>query len=295
VKIALCNEVIREMPFAAQCAYAAALGYDGLEVAPFTLDEHPQLLAPDRRRELRAAAAAAGVTIIGLHWLLATPAGLSITSADSAIRERTLEVMRRLVGLCADLGGGVMVHGSPAQRRLDAATDPAEAWKRARDLFAGVAREAEQAGVTYCIEPLAPRETAFINTVAEAAKLVEEIGRPAIRTMIDTSAAGLAEQMPVAELIDRWLPTGLIAHVQVNDTNRRGPGQGDNRFAPVFAALARHGYDRVVSVEPFDYQPDGAGAAARAIGYIRGIRETLEWEDGAALPERRQRVVPDRR
>ncbi|MBI4611323.1 MAG: hypothetical protein HY726_20220 [Candidatus Rokubacteria bacterium] len=62
-----------------------------------------------------------------------------------------------------------------------------------------------------------------------------------------------------------------------NDTNRRGPGQGDNRFAPVFAARVRHGYAGVVSVEPFDYDPDGPATAARAIGYIRGILETLAW------------------
>jgi sugar phosphate isomerase/epimerase len=68
----------------------------------------------------------------------------------------------------------------------------------------------------------------------------------------------------------------VIAHVQVNDRNRRGPGQGEQRFAPLFAALKRHGYAGDVAVEPFDYVPDGPGAAARAIGYIHGILEALE-------------------
>jgi hypothetical protein len=31
-----------------------------------------------------------------------------------------------------------------------------------------------------------------------------------------------------------------------------------------------------VAVEPFDYVPDGPAAAARAIGYIKGILEALE-------------------
>ena len=94
--------------------------------------------------------------------------------------------------------------------------------------------------------------------------------------MLDCSAAGLSESVSVPELIDRWLPTGLIGHVQVNDPNRRAPGQGDMRFAPIFAALQRHGYAGSVAVEPFDYVPDGPGAAARAIGYIRGILEAIE-------------------
>ena len=82
--------------------------------------------------------------------------------------------------------------------------------------------------------------------------------------------------MTVAELIDRWLPTGLVAHIQINDRNRRGPGEGEDRFAPVFAALARQGYRGDVAIEPFRYEPDGRTTAARAIGYVRGILEALD-------------------
>ena len=45
MRIALCNEVIAPMPFPRQCEYAAKLGYDGLEIAPYTLSEDPQRLA----------------------------------------------------------------------------------------------------------------------------------------------------------------------------------------------------------------------------------------------------------
>jgi sugar phosphate isomerase/epimerase len=275
MRIALCNEVLRELEFVVQCARAAALGYDGIELAPFTVSENPHLLGAEDRARLRRAAADAGIAITGLHYLLVTPPGLSILSGDAAVRRRTVEVMRRLVGLCADLGGRVLVHGSPGQRQIPPGEDPAVAWARARDALAAIAAEAEAAGVTYCIEPLSRRQTNFINTVAEAVRLVEAIGSPAVRTMVDTSSAGAAEDLPVADLIDRWLPTGMVRHIHVNDTNRRGPGQGENLFAPVFAGLVRHGYAGVVGVEPFDYQPDGLASAARAIGYIRGILETL--------------------
>ena len=274
IPLALCNEVLRGLPFAEQCAYAAALGYDALEVAPFTLGDEPHRLGASARAALRRAAADAGLTIVGLHWLLVTPPGLSLTAPDAAVRARTVEVLRGLIGLCADLGGHVMVHGSPAQRTIAAGDDPAAARARARDAFGAVAADAEAAGLTYCIEPLGRRETNFINTVAEAAALVTEIGSPAFRTMIDTSAAAATESESVAALVDRWLPSGMIAHVQVNDRNGRGPGQGDDTFAPLFAALTRHRYAGTVSVEPFQYHPDGRGAAARAIGYLRGILES---------------------
>ena len=275
MKIALCNEVLGDMEFAAQCELAAALGYEGLEVAPFTLNENPHLLGANDRTRVRRSATEAGIEITGLHWLLVTPRGLSINSKDHSIRERTIEVLRRLIELCADLGGKVLVHGSPAQRQVAADDDPAEAWLRACDTFTAIADDAMKAGITYCIEPLARRETNFVNTVAEAVKMVKAIDRPAFRTMIDTCSAGVTEIVPLDELIDRWLPTGNIAHIQVNDTNRRGPGQGRNQFAPIFAALRRNGYDRVVAVEPFDYFPDSRTAAARSIGYIRGVLEAL--------------------
>jgi D-psicose/D-tagatose/L-ribulose 3-epimerase len=182
-------------------------------------------------------------------------------------------VMRRLVGLCADLNGDYLVHGSPAQRQTGGDPDAAA---RAEAAWAAAAGEAQRAGVVYCIEPLAPRETDFVNTVAEAVAIVRRIGNPALRTMIDTSAAALAETEPVATVIEHWMPSGLVAHVQLNDSNRRGPGQGDDAFAPVLAALKRTGYTGWLAMEPFDYVPDGPTCAARAIGYVAGIIETIE-------------------
>ncbi len=275
MKIALCNEVLGALPLAAQCELAARLGYDGLEIAPFTLADHPERIDAAEAARIRRVVESAGLVVTGLHWLLVKPPGLSLTDPDAAVRARTREIVARLVRLCAELGGSVLVHGSPKQRAIPVGETHATARARLRDFLADIADVAEAHGVTYCIEPLARRETALVNTVAEAAELVREIGRPALRTMIDCSAAGATETQPLAELLDTWLPTGLIAHVQVNDPNRRAPGQGELRFAPIFAALKRNGYDATVAVEPFDYVPDGAGAAAFAAGYLRGIRESL--------------------
>jgi sugar phosphate isomerase/epimerase len=276
MRLALCNEVLRELDFSAQCEMAAKLGYAGLEVAPFTLGDHPHLLPAGRRADLRRAAADAGIVITGLHWLLVTPEGLSINTADAAVRRKTVDVIERVVGLCADLGGGVLVHGSPKQRSIPEGEDAAPWRARAVETLTAAARAAEGAGVVYCIEPLSRHETNFVNTVAEAAQLVDEIASPAFRTMIDTSAAGLTEGVPVADLIRKWLPTGKIAHVQLNDTNRRGPGQGADAFAPILSALKRMKYAGVAAMEPFIYEPDGPTTAAVSIGYVRGILEALK-------------------
>lgn len=276
MRIALCNEVIAPMPFPAQCEYVAKLGYDGLEVAPYTLSEEPHRIGAAQIAAARSAAEDAGVAITGLHWLLVRPSGLSISARDDATRRRTVDVMLALIDLCAALGGRYLVHGSPQQRRVEAGDTREAALARAQDCFAAVAERAQKAGVLYCVEPLGADQTPLVNTLEEAAGLVAAIGNPAVRSMLDCSSAGRMEAAPLAALVDTWLPKGLIAHVQVNDRNRRGPGQGEQTFAPLFAALLRHGYGGDVAVEPFDYVPDGPGAAARAIGYLKGILEALQ-------------------
>ena len=271
-KLSLCNEVIRELPFPGQCRVAAELGYDGLEVAPFTLSDDPRRLSAADVERLRRTAAASGIEITGLHWLLLSPAGLSITDPDPEVRRTTADVIAALVGLCRDLGGSVLVHGSPQQRQLP--DDPAErqaARAVALEHWAESGRLAAAAGVTYCIEPLA--ESPLIRTLAEAEALLREIGSPGLATMIDASSAGNAETEPVAAVLDRGLSAGTVAHVQINAVNRKAPGQGPEHLSDFFRTLVKHDYRHVVAVEPFVYQPDGIGSAAFAAGYVRGLWE----------------------
>jgi D-psicose/D-tagatose/L-ribulose 3-epimerase len=283
MKIALCNEVLQPLPFDAQCKAAAEMGYDGLEVAPFTLAPDPMDISDRQAEEFSRIAAGHGLKIFGLHWLLVAPAGLSMVSPDDALRERTVKVMRRMVDLCAIMGGGYLVHGSPKQRSVLPGQTHEVTLQRAKDCLAQAAQRAQECGVTYCIEPLSPRETDVLNTVAQAAALVDEIGSPAFKTMIDCSAAGQAEAQTVAQLMAQWMPTGRIAHVQVNDPNRRGPGQGDMQFLPILRTLAlmksQGHYEGIIAVEPFDYLPDGMGCAARSIGYLEGILQALSSHD----------------
>jgi len=276
MRLSLCNEVLQPWDLARQCAFARTVGYDGLEIAPFTLSDAPHTLSDTEVAAARRTVEDHGLAVTGLHWLLVAPQGLSITSPEDAVRSRTRDVILGLLDLAAGLGARVMVHGSPAQRRPVDDQSYDDAWMRARDLFASLAPEAGSRGLTYCLEPLAPPDNVFIETVAEAARMVEEIGHPAFRTMIDTSAASVREAEAVAALVRRWVPTGLIGHVQLNDANRRGPGEGRDRFAAVLSALRDTGYAGDIAIEPFIYEPDGPACAARAAGYVRGLLEALD-------------------
>lgn len=275
MRLSLCNEVLQPWDIARQCAFARAVGYDGLEIAPFTLSDEPHRLSAGEVSVVRRTVEDHGLVVTGLHWLLMAPGGLSITSPDDAIRNRTRDVMLGLLDLAAGLGARVLVHGSPAQRRPADGQTHDDAWARARELFAAIAPEVAARGLTYCLEPLARPDNVFVTTIAEAARMVQEIGHPAFRTMIDASAAGVEEPEPVADAIRRWVPTGLIGHVQLNDRNRRGPGEGTDLFATVIRALRETGYAGDIAIEPFIYQPDGPACAARAAGYVRGLMEAV--------------------
>ena len=103
----------------------------------------------------------------------------------------------------------------------------------------------------------------------------DSIGNPALRTMLDLSAAAQAETEPVHEVLARHLAAGHIAHVQLNDRNRRGPGQGDTPVAPILRVLRQQAYRGWLALEPFDYHPEPLACAAASAAYVRGVLEAL--------------------
>src|SRR5438067_9669920 len=135
MRYAICNETFEGWDHARVCRFVAGLGYTGLEVAPFTLAPRVTDVGPERRRELRRQAEDSGLTILGLHWLLAKTEGLHLTSPDEATRRRTAEYLVELARCARDLGGELMVHGSPAQRRIPAGATMAQTFAYAADTF----------------------------------------------------------------------------------------------------------------------------------------------------------------
>ncbi|MGI1661537.1 sugar phosphate isomerase/epimerase family protein [Palleronia sp. KMU-117] len=270
-----CNELLAGdgLDFEGQCRVAAALGYGGLELAPATLGPDPLGVSDAALARMARIAADHGLIIAGLHWLLTPFPDLSIT--DPARAAATQAAMLRLCDICAALGGSVMVHGSPRQR----VPPPDEATEALLDrvgrLFRPVAEHAGALGLTYCIEALSPDQTPFLTTLAEAAQLVARVDHPAFVTMIDTSSAGLAEAEAVPDLIRRWLPTGLIGHVHLNDTNRGAPGMGQDDFHAILAALADAGWQGPLSIEPFVIAVNGTATLAIGAATVRAHLSTL--------------------
>ncbi len=274
MKIGICNELFEGWPLPQVFEYAARLGYGGVEIAPFTLSDSVRDISSGKRREIRRAAEDLGIEVIGLHWLLVKPEGLYINHPEPEIRRRTREYLQELIHFCADLGGKILSHGSPKQRTIQEGWDFEEGWKRARETFEGCLPAAAERGVTYCIEPLTRSNTNFINTVAEALRLVKEVNHPNFQLLVDCRSAE-ANEGSAAKALREALASGHLRHVHLNDVKGGGPGFGKVAFTPILKELIKGNYSGWASVEVFGIDEDPRTIASRSMGYLKGILEVL--------------------
>jgi sugar phosphate isomerase/epimerase len=265
-RLAICNETFGEWPLEKALALAAECGYQGVEIAPFTIAENVNDITPKRRREIRGLAEENGLEVVGLHWLLAKTKGLHLTSPDDAVRRKTREYLAALTRFCADLGGRVLVFGSPKQRDLLPGVTRQQALGHAAEVFRSLAQVLERSGVVLALEPLAPKTTTFLTTSAEAVELMKLVDSPTCRLHLDCLAMS-TEPTPIPELIER--NRASVVHFHANDPNQQGPGFGKLDFVPIFQALRRIDYSGWVSVEVFDYTPGPERLARQSIAYMK--------------------------
>jgi len=266
MKYAICNETFLDWPLDRGFAFAAECGYQGVEIAPFTLAARAGDVSQAQRQEIRREAQAAGLEVVGLHWLLAKTEGFHLTSPDAEVRQRTADYLVELAVLCGDLGGKVMVLGSPAQRNLGEGVTKAQGTSYAAEVLCKVLPALESNHMVLALEPLTPQETNFLLTAAEAVELIDRIGSPLIRLHLDCKAMS-SEATPIVELIRG--NRDLLVHFHANDPNRQGPGFGSLDFVPIFKALKEVGYAGWVSVEVFDFSPGVERLARESIEYMR--------------------------
>ena len=268
MKFSICNELFEGWAIEDVFRTAAELGYDGVEIAPFTLGDTVDDVSAARRKEIVRAAESSGVEIVGLHWLLVKPEGLYINHPDPDVRRRTRDYLDSLIRLCGDLGGRVLIFGSPKQRNVHPDLTCDQAWGYARDTFAHCGDTAEDAGVYLCIEALARPETDFVNTITDALRMVREVHKPHFRTMIDIKAIS-DDGRPLDQIIEE--ANGEVMHAHVNDANGRGPGMGETDYGPIPAALHKIGYNGYLSVEVFDYKPDPVTIARESLAFLKQV------------------------
>jgi sugar phosphate isomerase/epimerase len=272
-RFSVCNEIFKAVPFRDACRQIKALGYEGIEIAPFTLAESPDTVSSADRKSYRQVMSDEGLAFVGLHWLMVSPPGLHVTTSDLAVRAKSWNHIRHLIDLCADLGeNGLLVFGSPKQRSTVPGMTPRETEKVFADELAKVTPQAEQRGVRILVEALPSNQSDVINTLRVAMSIVDQIGSPAVQTMFDTHNA-VDETEPHTELVKRYFKH--LAHVHVNEIDGREPGTGDYDFAALLQTLIDLRFSGWVSLEAFDFSRPPEVIAGGSLQYLRKQIESI--------------------
>ncbi|NLO03571.1 MAG: sugar phosphate isomerase/epimerase [Bacteroidales bacterium] len=275
-KYALCNEIVQEFSWPEQCEIIGSAGYDGVEVASFTLvKEGVQEITGDTRKQMVKDMKNAGIVCAGLHWLFTPPPhGLHFTTSNKELRQKSINYLDQLIDFCGDLGGEVMVFGSPGQRGTTGGVTVREATDYFADGLAQVADHAKDRKVTILIESLPLSSTDVVNTLEEAVEIVNKIGHPSISSMFDFHNT-LDETEPWTDLIKKYYDNIKHIHVQNMDGTliRTDAIPGD--FIPVFQTLRDLNYKKWVSLEVFDFSPGGKFIAEESMKTFLEIEKRL--------------------
>lgn len=268
MKYAICNELYGDWPFEEAFAHAHNCGYQGIEIAPFTINPDVAQIGAAERIRIRNLAEQNQLKIVGLHWLLAQTNGYHLTHPDAQIRNKTAKYLVELARFCSDLGGEIMVFGSPRQRNLHENVTYQQGVDYAIDVLKRTTEALEQLDVTLALEPLGPEEGDFMLTARSGIEIAQAVNSPMVKLHLDVKAMS-TESKPIPDIIRDsrdWL-----VHFHANDPNRQGPGMGDTDFEPIYEALKAISYDGWISVEVFDYQPGIEALSGQSLRYLKMV------------------------
>jgi len=268
MKIAICNELFEGWTLEDVFKYISELGYEGIEISPFTISDDVRKVRNKERREIRELASSYRLEVVGTHWPLVTPKGLHIIHPDENIRRLTRQYLCELVRFTSGIGGRILVFGSPNQRNVLNGVSYEEAWNYAKEIFSDCSRFAEDYGAIIALEPLAKHLTNFINTAEEAIQLIKEVSHPNFRLHLDVYSM-LDEGKPLPEII-KGSKENLV-HFHINDDNRLGPGFGKVNYPPIIKALEEINYRGFLSVEVFDFSPGPKKIASVSIENLKKL------------------------
>jgi len=274
-RYAMCNESMAKLSWTEQCRIIGDAGYQGVEIATFTLvEEGVHEISPARRKQMVSVMKDVGIECVGLHWLLAPPPkGLHFTAPDVAVRRRTVAYLDDLIDFCGDLGGSYMIFGSPRQRNAKGITVE-EAKKHFAEGLVSVADHAQRRNVKILVEPLGKRTTDVVNTMAEAMELVQRVDHPAIEGMFDFNNTP-DETEPFDVLLRKHFDHIYHIHVQEQGGRHLGTGTAVNDYVRAFQTLKDLRYDKWISLEVFDFSPGGKAIAEESMAILKQIEGKL--------------------
>jgi len=219
-------------------------GFQGVEIAPTRVWENPLQAGAAAHAEHRRFWEKQNLPIVALQSLLFGHPELTLFDSPSA-RALTLAYLRDMIGLGRDLGAGVLIFGSPKNRKRGA-LKAEEAQRIAVDFFRTLGNHASAAGVCFCVEPNpAFYECDFVTTSSEGRALADAVGVSGFDLHLDAAAMTLAAEKPAA----LQAVAGRFRHFHASEKNLETIGAGSVDHAAFASALRQTAYPNWVSVE----------------------------------------------
>lgn len=276
MKYGICNEHFTDRSLSNTVHILADMGYDGVEITPWTIVDSPLEATPETLNSVRATVEKAGLDVIGVPRVFAAgDSEYHIGHPEAAIRERTGRYLESVVDLCAAIGGSVVIFGSPNQRSVPQGTESTTVWRNAVKTFsdARLLERLEATGVTLCMEPLSPAYTNFVTTTAEAIEFAEDVGHPNVGVALDGFHLS-RESRPVTECIRD--ASQQLKHFHSDGDTGRGAAEGSLEYVPIVSALKDIGYDGYLSLEIHEFIFEGEDTALDPVDTARSSIDYLQ-------------------
>lgn len=124
-----------------------------------------------------------------------------------------------------------------------------EAWKLGKDSLAQLAVYAEKKKMTILLEELMVTTSNVVNTSAELAQMIAEVGSASVAGMLDLSQMSWMQETPN----DYFRNLGnKLQHIHFNDRGHLTPGDGDLPMKEYYDAMKENGYEGTMSFEICD-------------------------------------------
>jgi D-psicose/D-tagatose/L-ribulose 3-epimerase len=225
-------------------------GFDGIEIPLFRAKDFP---VSRIRKAIEANGLECNVSTVLVD-------GLSLIAEDASVRRKTLEHLKELIAVAAELNAGIMA--GPIYAPVGFLTGKrrtGDQWKWAVEAYRALGDALVGNDITLAIEPLNRFETFFLNTSADAALLASEVNHPNIGILFDTFHANIEEKR-VADALAIVGPYVKYFHTSEND--RGIPGTGHVEWRNVFDTLRDLNYDGWLTIEGFGFSLGDLSAAA---------------------------------
>jgi protein FrlC len=245
----------------------ADIGYDGIELGAASPHCFPDYTTAQRRKDIKRLFADNNITLVSLLPAPGGGPGFNVASPIPEERAGAIDQYKKVVALCADLGGKIVLYVAGWQVF---GTSREEAWGWTRAALDQVAKTAADNGITMCIEPTSA-DSNLIDSADDAIRLKREVAAPNVKLMFDTYHTIYRNEV-ASDYVHRFGKD--LAHVHLADSNRLPPGEGTGSFPPLFSALKKAGFDGYLTMEigfnRRDVDPDDVARRA-----LRNVKQML--------------------